>query len=246
MSIDWTPVAQAGVGALALVIPAGALYLATWLRSRGQQRLADAVQTGGGVAYDSMVAATRNGSIDMNAARAVAMQEGIAAVNQLATKEAAALGAAATQTLVKGALGDRLASDPTVNVGGASTATATAGPGETATATAGVPVHVVGDDAKLVRNVTPIAALLAAGLALSACTVAQTGTALNDVRLFCATKDAVVAVATVTGTPVLAMGQSKAYVDGACALVAGKPVALPVGAGQVATVAVTPVRESGL
>ena len=110
----------------------------------------------------------------------------------------------------------------------------------------GIPVMVVGDDAKAVRSLAPIAAILATGLALSACTVAQIKTPLDDVRLFCIVNDTYKALATATDTPVLAKGQSAAYVNGMCDLIGGKPVALPVGAGQVATVVVTPVRESGL
>lgn len=167
-------------------------------------------------------------------------------LDQATPKQAAAAALAGlVSVLLKQATGNTLVtgSSPLIQTDNA-TVTPLAGSTTTVTSPPAVlpnGVHAVGDDARALK---PIVILLATGLSLGGC--AQTGPLLNDVRLFCALENAVVAVATVTGTPVLAMGQSAAYVNAACDLIGGKPVALPVGAGQVATVVVAPVRESGL
>ena len=81
-----------------------------------------------------------------------------------------------------------------------------------------------------------ITLVLLMGLALSACTASRRQTAVDDVRLFCATEQGIVALATATGTPVLAQGQSKAYFDVVCrraGSVASPPPGAPVTAGTI-------------
>ena len=101
-----------------------------------------------------------------------------------------------------------------------------------------------------VQSASKLAALLALAVGLSACTAPQlatTRTTLDQVRLFCAVRDSVVALSTATGTPILAQGQTAGYVTAACALAGGVAVS-PPGA-PVATIAlpavVVPVREVG-
>ena len=118
-------------------ITAGVGYLVVWLRARHANTLfVQAVQLAGGVAYNSMVAASaKSGVLDFGAARASAINEGVAAASKLATLATGQL--ASLPTAVDGALGQQLAADPTVSALGNSTATATAGPGQSATAVAG-------------------------------------------------------------------------------------------------------------
>jgi len=88
------------------------------------------------VAYNALVAAGRKpGTLDFDAARLAAVAEGVKAAGQIGTVAVGKL--SALQASVDGALGDKLAADPTVSALGGTTATATAAPGETATATAG-------------------------------------------------------------------------------------------------------------
>lgn len=129
MQIDWTPVAQAAVTALATILPPVVAIGAAWLQAHNHRVLADAVQTGGGVAYDTLVAATRDGSMDWQAARAAAVEDGMHAVKQIVRNPG---DVAALATKVTGSLGRLLAADPSVPAGGASVATAvaTSGPAE--------------------------------------------------------------------------------------------------------------------
>lgn len=83
---------------------------------------------------------------------------------------------------------------------------------------------------------------IAAVASLAACSPSQvqtTRTTLDQVRLFCAVKDATVAISTASGTPILAQGQPKAYVDAACALAGGIAVSPP--AAPVQTVTIPPI-----
>ncbi len=136
MTIDWTPVVTAGVQALAVVIPVGAMIAAAWLRSHNQTLLANAVTTAGGVAYDAAHSATQGGTIDWQTARSVGIREGVAALTALAPAAVAAMGENATATTVIGALGNNLAADPTISAAGNAVATAVAGVGEEAIAAA--------------------------------------------------------------------------------------------------------------
>ena len=91
-------------------------------------------------------------------------------------------------------------------------------------------------------------AIIAATLAaLAGCTPAQQ-TAFNNVvvagQAFCqrvtASGPEIVALATVSGTPVSVIGQSKAWVASACALVDGQPVPPPATPTPVKVEKVTP------
>lgn len=81
--------------------------------------------------------------------------------------------------------------------------------------------------------------VLVAALTLGACTTSQVGTTrttLDQIRLFCAVKDATVALSTASGTPILAQGQTATYVNTACALAGGIAVSPPDAAVQTVTI----------
>jgi hypothetical protein len=129
MQWQWEPIIQALVTVLPLAVTAGA----AWLQAHKHTQLAAAVQTGGGVAYNALVSANRDGVTDWRAAEAVAIRQGVAAVQQIV----GSVDPAKVATQVAGALGHLQAVDPTIAAGGGSTATATAAPGQSATAEAG-------------------------------------------------------------------------------------------------------------
>ncbi len=128
-TIDWTPILQAGVGALAAVIPPSIALFAAWLKTHNHAVLATAAQAAGGVAYDSLASAARTGGLDWSVARATAIQEGLQALQTITQEKVTP----AHEAMVIGALGDHLAADPSVAVAG-STAVATAAPGGAAIA----------------------------------------------------------------------------------------------------------------
>lgn len=128
-TVDWTPVLQAGVGALAAVIPPSIALFVAWLKAHNHAVLASAARAAGGVAYDSLASASRTGALDWDAARATAIQEGLQALQTITQEKTTP----AHEALVVGSLGDHLAVDPSVAVAG-STAVASAAPGGTAIA----------------------------------------------------------------------------------------------------------------
>ena len=78
--------------------------------------------------------------------------------------------------------------------------------------------------------------LLGITVSIAACAPSQ---AIADGQLVCQSATAVVALVDPAGAPVLAKAASSTFVQDACALVSGKPVALPTGVVPV-TVSITP------
>jgi hypothetical protein len=129
--MDYSSLDQAAITLAATAITLGTPFLVAYARQHFKDAfVANAIQAGGGVAYSSLVAAHANGAApNWDAARQVAIADGVLAAETLAAQ---AVPAAA----VAGALGGLLAADPTVSATGASLATAPSPPGGTAAAIA--------------------------------------------------------------------------------------------------------------
>lgn len=134
-----------------LGIAAAGSFAATWLQKhKANAAFVQAVQLGSGVAYNALLAASHGagGKLDFAAAKAAALTAGVnaaALLGQTATGQLSQLTAA-----VDGALGQKLAADPTVSALGATIATAVAAPGETAVAATGAAAEDVAAEAPAV------------------------------------------------------------------------------------------------